>query len=128
MISPEAWLKESIEESGVAAYPVLAAADAVMPYAVYERTGTAREGAIDVLIGAPVGTFLVHLIGESYADLKDLAEQVRGEVNNFNGSSNGSTISSVRLVDEADAAADIPDGSSSPVYQIDQTYAIAWEE
>ena len=129
MASPETYLRAAIEEAtGVLAYPLAAPAAAAPPFIVYRRDSTTRERQLDTVVGTPAGAFSVEIYCDSYSGGKDLADQIREEIDNFSGSVEGLTIESVSISEESDAEPTYLDGRDSPTYSVVQSYLIVWQE
>lgn len=129
MASPEAWLRNAIEDAaGCPAYPLQAPEAVAPPYVLYTRAGTARERDLNGTAGAPVGTFEVEIYADGYTDAKALADLVRVAAQDFSGNADGATIDDVELAEEADGEPVYFDGRDRPTYVISQTYLIRWQE
>jgi hypothetical protein len=76
----------------------------------------------------PTGSFTVEIYADTYSQVKTLADQVRTALNNFNGTANGATITSVLLNDERDGDPVFFNGQDKPTYMVDHTYQIRWAE
>ena len=130
MASPEAWIRAAIETAtSCSAYPQVVPESAAVPFVVYARVGTTREflGVTGVAI-SPTGSFTVEIYADTYSQVKSLADQVRGAMNNFNGTVNGATITSVLLTDERDGDPIFFNGQDKPTYMVEHSYQIRWSE
>lgn len=128
MASPEAWLRGAIEDADVPAYPVTCDEGVLPPYCVYSRQGTERERDLGEPAGHPVGTFLLEIYADGYAQAKSLADAVRSQIQNFTGEADGCTIDETFLVDEKDGDAVFLEGRDRPTYMIEFTLGIRWQE
>lgn len=129
MSSPEKWLRARLDSATTAGiYPILADINAPFPLIVYRRTGTRREKSFGGNPGAPMATFSVSIVSESYSEAKDIADAVRLSVDNFTGDSNGVKISYVALASEADNMERPPEGRAKPLYRVDQVYEVRFHE
>ena len=127
---PEIWLKDAIQSAtGVAANPVMAPEDAVMPFAIYQRKATERPLAMNPSTGGtPTVTIDVLVISRSYTQGKDIAEALRFGLCDFTGNASGVTITSVALVQQADGDAIERDGETIPDYIQELTFEIRYME
>ena len=127
---PEIWLKDAIQNAaGIAAHPVMAPEDAVMPFAIYQRKATERPLALNPLTGnTPTVTMDVMIVSRSYMQGKDIAEALRFGLCDFTGNASGVIITSVALVQQADGDAIERDGETIPDYIQDLTFEIRYRE
>jgi hypothetical protein len=126
--SPENWIRESIEESAeVNAYPVHVPPTAALPYVRFLREGTERPTSLDGA-SSPVGTFLVEIYASTVLQAKEIADAVRGALDNFSGEADGATIDDVDLADEKDGSPVFVDGDETPTFVVEQSYTIFWQE
>lgn len=130
MASPEAWIRAAIEAgAGCSAYPQIVPESAAVPFIVYARASTDREQFGASGFTFPVaGTFAVEIYAETYTQVKSLADAVRIALDNFNGTENGATITSVSLTDERDGEPVFFNGQDTPTYIVEHSYLIRWTE
>ena len=130
MASPEAWIRAAIETAtSCSAYPQVVPESAAVPFVVYARVGTARESlGVPGVAFPPTGNFTVEIYADTYSQVKTLADQVRTALNNFNGTANGATITSVLLNDERDGDPVFFNGQDKPTYMVEHSYQIRWSE
>jgi hypothetical protein len=132
MAHPEQWIKSAIEASaGCDAYPMIAPEAAPLPFVAYARTSTNREGSLAAPLPVaipPVATFSVEIYAGTYMAAKQLADDVRGGLHNFNGTADGVTILYSSLVEERDGDPVFFDGQDKPVFFVEHTYQVRWEE
>lgn len=129
MSFPEKWIRERLQSATTAGvYPVLASQNAPFPLVVYRRTGTKRDRLMSGMNVAPMATFLVAIVAETYSQVKEIAVSVRVACDNFTGISQGVTIVSTALVSEQDNM-ELPfEGQSKPLYRVDQVYEVRFQE
>jgi hypothetical protein len=126
---PESWIRETVETAtGRPAHPMAAPESAALPYVVFGRTATEREYSLGGTKTYPSGTFSLEIYGLGYATVKQLADQVRIALHQFNRAGPGVTISSSILTDERDGEPIFFDGQAIGTYLVEQTYKIRWEE
>jgi len=130
MASPEAWVRSAIEAAtSCSAYPQVVPESAAVPFVVYARVGTTRESlGVPGVAFPPTGSFTVEIYADTYSQVKTLADQVRVALNNFNGTANGATITSVLLADERDGEPVFFNGQDKPTYLVEHSYQIRWSE
>lgn len=132
MAHPEQWLKSAIETAaGCDAYPLVAPESAPLPFVTYARSSTAREGSLAAPLPEPVppvATFTVEIYATTYMAAKQLADSVREALHNFNGTAEGVTILYTLLAEERDGDPVFYDGQDKPVYYVEHTYTVRWEE
>lgn len=128
--SPEILIRDRLAAAAPTAgvYPVMAVQNAPFPLIVYRRTGTRREKGLGGTFPVPVGTFAVAIVTESYFQCKDLADAVRGALNNFTGEGGGAKIITSALASESDSMEPPLEGRGKPLYRIDQVYEIRFQE
>jgi hypothetical protein len=111
------------------AYPQVVPESAAVPFVVYARASTTRESlGVPGVAFPPTGSFTVEIYADTYSQVKTLADQVRGALNNFNGTANGATITSVLLNDERDGDPIFFNGQDKPTYMVEHSYQIRWSE
>jgi len=128
MASPEAWLRGAIEEADVPAYPLVCDEGTAPPFCIYSRTQTDRERSLEEPAGHPVGTFTLEVYADGYATVKALADAIRQQVQNFNGTVDGCTIDETFLVNEVDGDPVFLEGRDRPTYLVEMTLGIRWQE
>lgn len=127
--SPENWIRETIEEEAeVNAYPVHVPPTAALPYVRFVREQTERPTTLDGLPSAPIGTFLVEIYASTVLQAKEIADAVRGGMDNFSGEADGIQIEDVDLTDEKDGSPVFEDGDETPTFVVEQSYLIYWQE
>lgn len=129
MPSPETWLRSALDSATTAGiYPVLAVQNAPLPLVVYRRSGTRRERSLGGPHGLPVATFSVSIVCETYSQAKDIADSIRLAVDNFTGTVGGVRIVLAMLVSESDAMERPNEGQAKPLYRVDQSYEVRFQE
>jgi hypothetical protein len=79
-------------------------------------------------VSKPVATFSVSIVAYSYAEVKEIADNVRLAVDNFTGTASGVTIEYVALTSESDNMERPLEGQSKPLYRVDQSYDVRFQE
>jgi hypothetical protein len=129
MAFPEMWLRERLASATSAGiHPILGPQNADFPIIVYRRTGTRRERHLMGPVSKPVASFSVSIVAYSYAEVKEIADDVRLAVDNFTGTASGVTIEYVALSSESDNMERPLEGQSKPLYRVDQTYDVRFQE
>lgn len=129
MAFPEKWLRSQLDSATTAGiYPVMAVQNAPYPLVVYRRTGTRRERGLTGNFGAPVATFSVSVVSETYTQAKDIADSIRLACDNFTGDSHGVKIIQTALASEADNMERPLEGQAKPLYRVDQVYEVRFQE
>lgn len=129
MAAVEQWLRAKLDSATTAGiYPVLAAQNASFPLVVYRRTGTKRDRGLTGSFGAPLATFSVVIVSQSYSEVKDISDSVRLSLDNFTGDDRGVRILSTALVSEQDNMERPLEGQSKPMYRVDQVYEVRFIE
>jgi hypothetical protein len=123
-------MRSAIETAtSCSAYPQVVPESAAVPFVVYARVGTTRESlGVPGVAFPPTGSFTVEIYADTYSQVKTLADQVRVALNNFNGTANGATITSVVLNDERDGEPVFFNGQDKPTYLVEHSYQIRWSE
>jgi len=123
-------MRSAIEmATSCSAYPQVVPESAAVPFVVYARVGTTRESlGVPGVTFPPTGNFTVEIYADTYSQVKTLADQVRVALNNFNGTANGATITSVLLNDERDGDPIFFNGQDKPTYMVEHSYQIRWSE
>lgn len=129
MSFPEKWLLSGIKAAtNAGVHPVLASQNADYPLVVYRRSSTTRERGLTGQFGMPVAVFSVSIVAESYSQVKGIADDIRVALDNFTGEASGAKIVLSSLVSESDGMERPRDGQSKPLYRVDHTYEVRFQE
>jgi hypothetical protein len=129
--TPEKWIRSKLVTavgSVAGIFPVLARQDASFPLVVYRRSSTTRQRGLTGNYGRPIAVFLVSIVSESYSQVKDMSEAIRLGLDNFTGEAEGAKIVLSALVSESDSMERPREGQSKPLYRVDHTYEVRFEE
>jgi hypothetical protein len=133
--SPEAAVRSAlVADAGVAAiigtkvYPVLAPASAALPFATWRRIGVQRQQGLSGPIGMPTVLLSVDLFAETYERVRELADAVRQCLDGWGGTTNDVRVANVSLTNEADGFITLAGGDLPPVYTVQMTFSILWQE
>lgn len=115
---------------GFRVYPLIAPTSAEIPFAVYQRTGTEREGTMSLngVLGVPKVTVSFEIYGVTYEEARTAADAVRVALDGWGGTHYGVVVSRVSADQESDELAALDGGEMPPVYQVTQSYDILWQE
>ena len=127
MSRPEYFVRDMV--SGVVpTYPLMAPEGVRPPYAIYGRQSTERERYMADTALVPKCEFAVAIYAQTYAAVKDLADDIRRAMDNFTGTWDGCEILECYLTAEADGAAIEYEGETKPSYIVELTFAIRYRE
>ena len=133
--SPEAAVRSAlVADAGVAAiigskvYPILAPASADLPFVTWRRIGVQRQQSLSGPIGMPSVLLSVDLFAETYEAVRELADAVRLCLDGWGGTANNVRVANVSLTNEADGFVTLAGGDLPPVYTVQMTLSILWQE
>jgi hypothetical protein len=133
--SPEAAVRTAlVSDSGVAAivgtkvYPVLAPASADLPFITWRRISVGRQQSLSGPVGMPTVSLSVDLFAETYEATRELADAVRLCLDGWGGTTNNVRVANVSLTNEADGFVTLAGGDLPPVYTVQMTFSILWQE
>lgn len=134
--SPEAVLRSAlVADAAVSAllgsrvYPVLAPAEAAIPFATYRRSAVQRQQTLSGPMGTPTVLLSLDLYAATYEAVRDLADKCRKVLDGYGTvTADSITVNHVSLDNEADGFVQLAGGESPPVYSVTQTYSILWQE
>lgn len=133
--SPEAAIRSAlVSNAGVAAiigskvYPVLAPASAGLPFLTWRRISVQRQQGLSGPIGMPSVLLSVDLFAETYEGVRELADAVRLCLDGWGGTTNNVRVANVSLTNEADGFVTLAGGDLPPVYTVQMTFSILWQE
>jgi hypothetical protein len=133
--SPEQLLKHRIETSPVLArllgfrvYPIVAPVSAALPFAVYQRAVIERNQTLAQPVGVPRVSVQLDTYATTYESGREIADSLRANLDGWNGSAYGVDVKHVALESERDGFVQLDGSELPPVYQITQTFDVAWQE
>lgn len=111
------------------AYPVLAPQDAVRPYLVYRRAATRFVNSIDGGTGTAGIDFELVTYADTYAEARETAAEARASLDGHRDQASTPKIDRVLITGESDGSGlDVLDGQELPVFTVQQTYSVTYEE
>lgn len=113
---------------GSKVYPVLAPADAALPFITWRRMSVQRQQSLQGPIGVPTVMLSVDLFAETYEAARELADAVRLSLDGWGGTFQNTVVSNVSLENESDGFATLAGGDLPPVYTVQMTFSILWQE
>lgn len=133
--SPEAVLRSAlVANQAVSAlvatriYPVVAPANAALPYITWRRAAVQRSQSLGGPIGTPVVSLELELYAATYEGVRDLADKCRLCLDGYGGTLNNVEVSNTTLDNEYDGFA-LLQGSELPIeYTVTQSYSVLWQE
>jgi hypothetical protein len=133
--SPESVLRSALVSSqavsalvGNRVYPVVAPANAALPYITWRRAAVQRSHSLAGPIGTPVVSLELELYASTYEGARDLADKCRLVLDGYGGSLNNVEVSNTTLDNEYDGFA-LLQGSELPIeYTVTQSYSVLWQE
>lgn len=133
--SPEQVLKHRIESSAVTAqllgfrvYPIVAPVSAALPFAVYQRSVIERNQTLSVPVGVPRVSVQLDTYAATYEEARQIADALRANLDGWSGSAYGVDVKHVALESERDGFVQLDGSELPPVYQVTQTFDVAWQE
>jgi hypothetical protein len=110
-------------------YPLLAPADAPLPFATWRRGGVIREQSLAGPTNMPKVQAVFDFYAETYEAVRDLADKARSRLDGYGGESADSVlIHNVSLETEVDGFVQLAGSETPPVYSVTQTYLVMWSE
>jgi len=133
--SPEQVLKRRIEATPVLArllgyrtYPVLAPMSASLPFVTYQRALIERQQTLSVPTGVPRVSVEISTYAVTYEEAREVADALRAALDGWSGYAYGVEVKHVALETERDGFVQLDGSELPPVYQITQTFDVAWQE
>ena len=133
--SPEQVLKHRIETTPVLArllgfrtYPSLAPMSAALPFVTYQRTLIERNQTLDLPVGVPRVSVEMATYAITYEEAREVADALRAALDGWSGNAYGVEVKHVALETERDGFVQLDGSELPPVYQITQTFDVAWQE
>lgn len=133
--SPEASVRTRLVTSapvtaivGDRVFAVIAPADAPLPFVTWRRVAVSREQSLSGPIGMPTVTLSIDVFCVTYEETRELADVIRASLDGWGGTSNNVRVANVSLVNEADGFVTLAGGDVPPVYTVQLTFQILWQE
>lgn len=133
--SPESVCRKAlVNDSSVSAlvgsrvYPVLAPAEAALPFLTWRRSAVQREHTLAGPLGMPTVLMAVEIYAATYEGVRDLADKCRRVLDGYGATVDNTEVKNVSLDNEADGFVQLAGGDIPPVYVVTQTYSIRWQE
>jgi hypothetical protein len=133
--SPEAAIRNCLVTTGdVTAlvgsriYPVLAPATAPLPFVTWRRAAVTRGQALSGPIGTPTVSLSLDIFADTYETAREIADRCRRALDGWGGTFENTVVANVSLENESDGFAQLVGGDLPPVYTVQQTYGILWQE
>jgi hypothetical protein len=109
-------------------YPVIAPADAALPFVTWRRTSIQRQHSLSGPVGVPMVMLTVDAFATTYEAVRDLADAVRVSLDGWGGTFQNTVVSNVSLENEGDGFVQLAGGDVPPVYTVQMTFGILWQE
>jgi hypothetical protein len=113
---------------GSRVYPVIAPADAALPFVTWRRTSIQRQHSLSGPVGVPMVMLTVDLFATTYEGVRELADAVRVSLDGWGGTFQNTVVSNVSLENESDGFVQLAGGDVPPVYTVQMTFGILWQE
>lgn len=133
--SPEAVIRNRlVTDAGVSAlvgskvYPVLAPAEASLPFVTWRRIAVQRSQSLSGPSGTPFVTLSVDVFAVTYEAARELADAIRIALDGWGGTFQNTVVANVSLDNESDGFAQLAGGDVPPVYTVQMTFGILWQE
>jgi hypothetical protein len=134
--SPEAVIRNRlVADAAVSAlvgsrvYPVLAPATATLPLVTWRRSSISRQQTLAGPLGMPTVFLSMDVYAETYEAVRELADTVRKSLDGWGGTSqDGVRVANVTITNEADGFVTLAGGDVPPVYTVQLTIAVLWQE
>lgn len=133
--SPEQVVKHQIEASptlarlvGLRVYPIVAPVSAALPFVIYQRSAIERSQTLSVPVGVPRVSVQVDTYAATYEQAREIADALRQNLDGWTGSAYGVEVKHVALESERDGFVQLDGSELPPVYQVNQTFDVSWQE
>jgi hypothetical protein len=113
---------------GIRVYPVIAPADAALPFVTWRRTSIQRQHSLSGPVGVPMVMLTVDLFAATYEAVRELSDAVRVSLDGWGGTFQNTVVSNVSLENESDGFVQLAGGDVPPVYTVQMTFGILWKE
>lgn len=135
MKSPEAVLRSALVGSTAVTalvsariYPVLAPANAALPFITWRRSGIQRSQTLAGPMGMPRVSVELDTYAATYEGARDLADRVRVVLDGYSGTVDNTQVNHVSLEQEQDDFVTLGGSDLPPVYSVKQTFDVWWQE
>lgn len=133
--SPEQVVKHRIESNPVLArlvgfrvFPILSPVSAELPFVIYQRSVIERQQTLSVPTGVPRVSMQVDTYAATYEEAREIADALRANLDGWTGSAYGVEVKHIALDAERDGFVQLDGSELPPVYQINQTFDVSWQE
>ena len=133
--SPEQAVKHRIETSPVLArlvgfrvFPIIAPVSAQLPFILYQRSTIERNQTLSVPAGVPRVSMQIDTYAATYEEAREIADALRANLDGWTGSAYGVEVKHIALDTERDGFVQLDGSELPPVYQINQTFDVSWQE
>lgn len=113
---------------GTRIYPVIAPATAALPFITWRRVAVTRQQSLRGPVGTPTVSLSLDIFAETYEAARDIADQCRATLDGWGGTFENTVVANVSLDNESDGFAQLAGGDLPPVYTVQMTFAILWQE
>lgn len=125
----EQWLSAQLVIANPAvAFPMIAPQGQPLPIVIYRRTRTTRERHLTSGAGMPVASFDISVYANTYAAAKEIASDIKTQIDNFTGTASGVTVNRCSIEDESDGFEPPADGNSKAVYIVSMSFEVCFTE
>lgn len=133
--SPEQAVKHRIESSpalarlvGFRVFPIIAPVSAQLPFILYQRSTIERNQTLSVPVGVPRVAMQIDTYAATYEEAREIADALRANLDGWTGSAYGVDVKHIALDTERDGFVQLDGSELPPVYQINQTFDVSWQE
>jgi hypothetical protein len=113
---------------GTRVYPVVAPVEAVLPFVTWRRMSVQRQQSLSGPIGVPTVMLAVDLFATTYEGVREMSDAIRSALDGWGGTFENTIVSNVSLENESDGFATLAGGDLPPVYTVQMTFSILWQE
>lgn len=115
--------------AGIRVYPVIAPADAALPFLTWRRSGIQRQHTLSGPLGLPTVVLTVDAYAETYETVRELADRIRQALDGYGGRTTDSVVvNHVSLDNESDGFIQLAGSEMPPVYSVTLTFSVLWSE
>ena len=133
--SPEQAVKHRIESSpflarlvGFRVFPIVAPVSAQLPFILYQRSTIERNQTLSVPTGVPRVSMQIDTYAATYEEARQIADALRANLDGSSFSAYGVDVKHIALDTERDGFVQLDGSDLPPVYQINQTFDVSWQE
>lgn len=109
-------------------YPMLAPEEATYPCVVYERISTFPRRHLTANSGLATARYQFGCWADSAKEARELAEQARQALDNYTGSSTGTTITLIAHDNTSEDVFDSPDQEEKRVFVVFLVFMVTYQE